>query len=164
MAALGALAGLWSIYQGYKSASDYRSAGRKSKQLAERQALLQEESTAEEARRMGNLQDMTQSRAAALAAASGIDSGTGSMGNYLAEMKTEDTAQLDWLKRAGASKAAIMRWGGDLAKRRSKSAARGAISSGWTSGLSSIGMAWAGANAPAAAAGTETVGWFGGLT
>jgi len=73
---------------------------------AKNRALIEQE-TAEALRRTELAQRKQSSQAKALAAASGFVSDTGSFDLYMTELEQEQQAELEWIKRSGASKADI---------------------------------------------------------
>jgi len=138
MGILNVVSGLWSAYSSNKAGKDARDASikqsrlimeasRESESLARgvenKNVALMEAETAEEARRLSYSQEQQQDQAMAFAAASGVQSGTGSMAGYLSELGSENTSQLDWLKAAGASEVDVMRTSGAATRAAARNSA-----------------------------------------
>lgn len=135
----------YSAYTMRKTAKANEEAGVEAQRIAEQNAANIEAETAETMRRQESANAQMESRAFALAAASG-GSVEGSTGRYLESMSEENTAQLDWMRTAGASQAAITRREGALQKRVYGIQAGAAEAAMWGS-LAKTGVAAGGAYA-----------------
>lgn len=99
----------------FQAAGSFASASA-AKNEANRQAALEMDKTHEEARRMQRESQQTQALTRAIMGASGT-TGEGSQDFYLKDMQAEQTRQLQWLRKVGASNAeSIRRQGNALAQ------------------------------------------------
>lgn len=117
------------IFTGYKSG---KKADKKAKSAGELNAAFIEEETAEAIRRTQAQQAQRYGSTLAQLGGSGVMGGSGSAQNYLDFMQTEQSAQLDWLKKSGESQAEIARKTGQMvgsaARDQATSAAIGQVS------------------------------------
>ena len=114
------------------------SAGNKADRLAKANAKLQEQQTAEEARRLAIEQRKVESTARARAAAGGIQV-NGSQSLFLADMKAENDKDLAWLKKAGDRKADVTRQGGSNARSQAMAGALGTAAGAVSTAYSAFG-------------------------
>ena len=105
------------------------------KKQAKANARLEEQQTIEEARRMAKQQKRNLAMARAMSAAGGVRGET--VSGYLTEMKEEQTAQLEWLKKAGASRASMYRSQGNLALTQGLAGAASTAASAVSAGVKS---------------------------
>ena len=97
----------YGMYQQYKAADE-------AKDIADKNAKMAKMETEEQARRLEKQQEQQSARARAAAAASGVEM-TGTVSEYLLELESEQQEQLDWLRKAGYSRARILKEQGDFA-------------------------------------------------
>ena len=76
-------------------------------------ALLIGQEAAEEERRLYRDIEKTEGMASAISAASGVKS-TGSRAAVIADVKKENQAQIDWLRKSSRQKATVVKAGGQL--------------------------------------------------
>ncbi len=120
------------------SAVKQHQAGKKADKLAEANAKLQEQQTAEEARRLAKEQEKVESTAKARAAAGGAQV-SGSQALFLADMKSEHGKELAWLQKSGQSKAAATRQGGSNARSQATAGALGTAAGAASTAYSAFG-------------------------
>lgn len=118
-----------------------RSAAKKAERLGEENARRAAAESQESARRLEITQKRSLATARARAGSSGFDiTGGDSMGDYIDELSSQYSSELDWLRKSGASAASIERRRGDIA-------ASSARAGGWSSLLKGGGEVanwWAG--------------------
>lgn len=114
------------------------SAGNKADKLAEANAKLQEQQTAEEARRLAKEQQKVEATTKARAAAGGAKI-EGSQAMFLADMKAEHGKELAWLQKSGQSKAAATRQGGSNARSQAQAGAFGTAAQATSTAYSAFG-------------------------
>lgn len=121
---------------GYKAQKD---AGDEAKKAAELNAQNIRAETAESVRRTRAAADQQESQGQALAAASGTKVGPGSSSDIvLGELKAENTRQISWLERSGASRSEIARQEGRYRESIHDAQALAALFGGFTDAAGSI--------------------------
>ena len=132
---ISAMTTAYSAYEQHKSADE-------AKDIADKNAKFAKMETDEQAKRLEKQQARQQSRALAAAAASGVDL-EGTPQAYLDELEDVQQEELDWLRKTGYRRAAVLKEQGDFAAQQ---AYQGAISSMASLFGQSYGIYEAGAN------------------
>ena len=115
---ISALTTAYGAYQQYQSADD-------AKDIADKNAKMAKMETDEQAKRLEKQQSRQRSGALARAAASGVDI-EGTPAAYLEELEDVQQEELDWLRKTGYRRAAVLKEQGDFAAQQ---AYQGAFSS-----------------------------------
>lgn len=138
--ALTAAVAVYGASEAHRGAEAQKKAAREAERLGKLEEERAKAETAESVSRAQKAQEQLQSMTRARIAASGV-SATGSMSAYLDEMMKTHKGELDWMKKAGATRAdaASMegRYAAQTGRAAAKSSAAGAASS-WGSAISNI--------------------------
>lgn len=148
MAVVGAVAAVFSAYTAYKGASDAKDAAQEAaareKEFAAQEAAAIEAETEESQRRAKDQAARVEGESRARASASGLEISSGSLDIALDSMSEENARQIDWMGKAGASRARMALMGGDMRSAGQSARANafqaqawGAIGSGVTNTYSS---------------------------
>ena len=117
MAIVGAVAAVFGAYTAYKGAGEAKDAAQeqayKEKEMARESAAAIEAETAESVRRAKDKAAKVEGENRARAGGSGVTM-AGSLGIGLDAMSEEHSRQIDWMGKAGASKARMALMGGDM--------------------------------------------------
>lgn len=103
---MGATAAVVTAVVAVYSANESRKTAKEQKKAARRNEDFIRKEAEEEARRLEKAQKMQLAEAEARVGATGLKM-SGSQLDYVEEMKKEQNAQLDWLKKSGATRAEI---------------------------------------------------------
>ncbi|GAG91009.1 unnamed protein product [marine sediment metagenome] len=107
---ISALTTAYSAYDQYQAADE-------AKDIADKNAKFAKMETEEQVRRLEKTQERQQSKALAAAAASGVDlEGTPAL--YLQELEDVQQEEVDWLRKTGYRRAAVLKEQGDFAAQR----------------------------------------------
>ena len=131
--------GIYSASESHKGAVIQRDAAAEAQRLADLQADAARAETEEGIDRARTAQEKLEGMTRARIAASGVTA-TGSMSSYLDEMMTTHKGELDWMEKAGATRADVAAVEGRLASqtalagaRRSQASAIGSLGQAATS-------------------------------
>ena len=110
-------------------ASETHKAGKEAKEIAAANARREKAEADEAARKLKLSQDQILSETRARASASGISSGSSTVVSYIDEMKKNFKDEQDWIKKSGASAAAIQSKQGEYQSRMANASSWGTLSS-----------------------------------
>jgi len=126
----------WVAYAAYSimagaavyGASETAKAGREARDIANENAARERAEAAEAARKLKKSQDQILSETRARAAASGVSAESATVSTYLTEMEKNFQDEQDWIKKSGASAAAIQAKQGEYQQRLASASSWGTIS------------------------------------